>query len=188
MNSKSSNERDRRTLVIARVTGRRGTAGEFTARVPSGNAERWTGVTRVLVRFEDGEMGEHVVERSRAYRDRLVIKLAGVDDVEHAERFRGADLVVELADAPALPDGEYWLDDLVGRTVIDENDAELGTVADITETGAGAVLVVAGGEARRDEILIPLVRVFVKGIEEDTGRLRVQIPDDLRDLNRGGSA
>lgn len=174
--------------MIARVTGRRGTAGEFTARVPSGDAERWTGVTRLLVRFGNGETGEHEVERARAYRDRLVVKLAGVDDVESAERFRGSDLCVNLADAPALPDGEYWLDDLVGRTVVDENDDVLGTVDDVTETGAGAVLVVGGGRAGRGEILIPLVRVFVKGIEEDTGRLRVRIPDDLRDLNRDGSA
>ena len=175
-------------LVIARVTGRRGTAGEFTARVPSGVAERWTGLTRLFVRFGNGETEEHDVERARAYRDRLVVKLAGVDDVESAERFRGADLCVDHADAPALPDGEYWLDDLVGRTVVDENDEVLGTVEDIAETGGGEVLVVAGGRGRGDEILIPLVRVFVKGIEEDTGRLRVQIPDDLRDLNRGGSA
>lgn len=169
------------------MTGRRGTAGEFTARVASGEAQRWTGLTRVKVRFGNGEAEEHDVESARAYRDRLVLKLVGVDDVEHAERFRGADLTVDLGDAPALPDGEYWLDDLLGRAVIDENDDVLGTVEDIAETGGGEVLVVRGRRRDGDEILIPLVRVFVEGIEEDTGRLRVRIPDDLRDLNRDPS-
>lgn len=169
------------------MTGRRGTAGEFTARVPSGDAARWTEVTRLRVRFENGESEEYGVESARAYRDRLVVKLDGVDDVEGAERFRGADLCIDFADAPELPEGTYWLDDLLGRTVVDESDEVLGTVDDIAETGGGQVLVVGGRGGDGDEILIPLVRVFVKGIEEDTGRLRVRIPDDLRDLNRDRS-
>jgi 16S rRNA processing protein RimM len=144
-------------------------------------------LSRLRVRFGNGETEDHDVEHARAYRDRLVMKLAGVDDVERAGRFRGADLIVDLADAPALPEGEYWLDDLLGRTVVDENDEILGTVDDIAETGGGEVLVVGGGRGDGDEILIPLVRVFVQGVEEDTGRLRVRIPDDLRDLNRDRS-
>jgi 16S rRNA processing protein RimM len=92
-----------------------------------------------------------------------------------------------MAEAPALPEGTYWLDDLVGRTVVDENGEVLGAVEDVAETGGGEVLVVGGLRGGEDEILIPLVREFVAGIEEGTGRVRVRIPDDLRDLNRDRS-
>lgn len=166
------------------MTGRRGTRGEFTAKVPSGDAARWTRVARLRVVLEGRETHEYDVESVRAYRDRLVVKLVGIDDVDQAERLRGADLAVDMADAPPLPEGVYWLDDLVGRTVVNEHDEVLGRVDDVAETAGGEVLVVGGVRGSGDEILIPLVREFVSGIEEGTGRLRVRIPDDLRDLNR----
>lgn len=183
-------------LVLGPVAGHRGAAGELTVRVVSGDAARWTGLERVLLLGgPDGEGTSRKVEAARAYRDRLVLKLEGVDDAGAAAALRGTRVAVAARDVPDLPEGRYWLDRLIGLAVIDEDAGPLGRVVDVIETGGGEVLVVAGegdgesdGGQRQEEILIPLVRRFVRGVDgpdgDGGGRIRVRCPEDLRNLNR----
>ena len=104
-------------LVLGRVSGHRGGAGELTVRVASGEAARWTGLRSVVLEA-DGVESEREIESARAYRDRLVLKLAGVDDAGAAEDLRGHVVKVKAEDVPELSDGRYWLDDLIGRPVV----------------------------------------------------------------------
>jgi len=175
-------------LVVARIVGHRGVSGEVTARVASGDAGQWVGLKTVTLRggAQDGRRFE--VEAARAYRDRLVLKLKGIENGDAAAGLRGADIVAAAEDVPALPEGRYWLDALLGATVIDDRRGVLGTVADVIETGGGEVLSVTSGEEGGDEILIPLVRAFVHGFEADRRTIRVRVPDDLLWLNRDREA
>lgn len=171
-------------LVLGRVTGHRGGSGELTVRVASGDAARWTGLRRVVL-VAAGVESEREIESARAYRDRLVLKLEGVDDANAAEGLRGNVVKTLPDDVPELPEGRYWLDDLVGREVVDRNAGRLGRVVDVIETGGGEVLVVAPADGEDDdEILIPLVRQFVLGVDGDTGEIRTDAPSDLLALNR----
>jgi 16S rRNA processing protein RimM len=141
------------------------------------------------------------VEHSRAYRDRLVLKLKGIEDGNEAARLRGHDVFVAREDAPRLPDGVHYVAELVGMLVVDERHGELGRVEGIVETGGVDLLRVRrserdsssasgdGDEEDAEELLIPLAREYVRSVDEDERRIHVRIPPGLRDLNRpGGSA
>jgi 16S rRNA processing protein RimM len=127
------------------------------------------------------------IETARAYRDRLVLKLEGIDDANAAAALRGRTVAVAEDEVPELPEGRYWLDHLLGLEVVDERAGSLGRVEDVIETGGGEVLVVRPMDGEDgEEILIPLVRRYVRGIEEEDGTIRTDVPEDLLDLNRGG--
>ncbi len=126
-----------------------------------------------------GEPVAYEVEASRAYRDRLILKLKGVDDPGAAAGFKGLTVQVAGDAVPALPEGEYYLERLIGMTVKEEGQA-LGTVTDIHEAGGTHVLVVqtdTGGE-----LMIPLVQAMVKEVEETDSSIHVVLPPGLKEL------
>ena len=151
----------------------------------SGDAEPWTTLRRV--RFggpEDGEetTAEFEVEAARAYRDRLVLKLSGVDDPSAAQALRGRWLRARPDAVPDLPSGRYYVAELVGLEVHDEDGGRVGTVIDVIETSGTDVLVVE--EMDGHEVLVPMAKEIVIGVRVGDGRVDVRLPEGLRELNR----
>lgn len=178
MSSKSSNKGGA-ALPIGPIAGFRGARGEMTIRVPSGHPERWTGLTRVWVGREAGDPAreEFRVEAARAYRDRLVLKLEGLDTPGEVEARRGRWILAPPDEVPELPAGTYYVERLRGLRVEDVRRGPLGRVADFVETG-GADLLVVEGEGGR-ELLIPFAGTIVLEVREDLGTIRVDLPEGL---------
>lgn len=156
----------------------------MTVRVASGHAERWTALKRILVGPAEGAGDSAIrsfeVAACRAYRDRLVLKLEGVDSAAEAASLAGKRVSALPEDVPALPEGEYYVARLVGMRVTDPSGAPLGRVVDVVETGAAGLLAVEGGGG---EILIPLSRTIVKAVHEDRGCIVVDLPEGLDRVN-----
>lgn len=171
-------------LAIGTVAGHRGITGEVTVRVGSGLAERWLALRTVTVEGGSGSAREMHVESARAYRDRLVLKLRGIDDAGQAEALRGARLLAPPDQIPALPEGTYWVADLIGMTALDETGAELGRVHDVVEAGGGHLLRIYPEGGVEEELLVPMVREIVVAVDARARCLRLRLPEGLADLNR----
>ena len=163
----------------------------MTVLVFGGDAAHWTGLDRFWIGSKDGAEGRfYEIQSSRAYRDRLVLKLEGVDDPAEAEALRGLRLMAPETEAPPLPDGVYYTAKLIGMEVRDEAGRFIGRVADVTSAGGADLLVVHGVAPEEEdaeepkEILIPLAREIVIEVSEDEGRMTVRPPEGLLDLNR----
>ncbi|HKB17133.1 MAG TPA: hypothetical protein VKF62_13790, partial [Planctomycetota bacterium] len=130
-------------LPLGRVAGHRGAGGEITVRVASGEALRWVHLRRVLL---DGDPFD--VEETRAYGDRLVLKLRGVDGAGAAAALRGRQVAAPPEEVPILPEGRYWVSRLLGARVADETRGDLGTVEDVVETGGTDLLLVREASGR----------------------------------------
>ena len=171
-----------RRIPVGRVRGHRGRGGEITVRVFSGDAEYWTELPRVWIGSEE-QGSDHDVEASRGYRDRLVLKLVGVDDAREAELLRGKTVMAEAAVAPR-PEPDTWRGALlIGMGVVDEAGSEIGIVKDFLITGAADLLVVTppdGGE----ELLVPLVEPIVYEVDAERELVRIRPPEGLLELNR----
>jgi 16S rRNA processing protein RimM len=169
-------------LVLGRVMGFRGQSGEMTVRVASGDAARWTGLRVVaLSSADDGSAAaRYDVEAARAYADRLVLKLRGVDDASAAAAWRGARVVVPPGHAAALPSGSFYVERLVGRDVIDAAHGRIGAVVDVLSTGGADVLVVRDADR---ETLVPFARAIVSEIDAAGGPIHVRLPEGLLGLN-----
>lgn len=171
-------------FVFGRVTGFRGNRGELTVRVASENAERWVGLTKVLVVPQDeaakGPEVEYEIEASRAYRDRLVLKLRGVEDAAAADALRGRDVAARQDQVPSLAEGVYYQQQLIGLAVVDDGGATLGVVEDVVDTGGTSLL-----EVRRESgrtLLVPMAGGIVLDIGLEERRIRVRLPEGLEDL------
>lgn len=177
---------DEEPLPLGPIAGRRGTDGTVTVRVLSGRADRWIALDAVWIGEAAGRLGESPVrvsvESCRAYRDRLVLKLQGVDDAGAATALRGRWVFAPAEGVPALPEGEYWVARLIGLRVESGTGEPLGRVNDVVETGGTDLLEVVDDRGRRH--LVPLARSIVVGIDASAGWIRITPPDGLWDLDR----
>jgi len=108
-----------------------------------------------------------VNRRGKAY----TVKLAGIDSVEAAETLRGAEIGLPRAEAPPLPQGHYFVDQLIGLRVVTSGGRDVGRVADVLATGANDVYVVRGDSG---EVLIPAIRDVVLEINPADGLIRIE--------------
>ena len=60
------------------------------------------------------------------------ITLSGIADRNAAETLRGLEINVMRSDAPALPEDTFYIADVIGCTVVDENGKVYGEVESIT--------------------------------------------------------
>ena len=108
----------------------------------------------------------HEIVRRAGTEDRPILRLRGVDDRAGAEALREADLFVERTAAPALPEGEYWPEDLEGCSVLTPGGRELGVVAAMRALPSCEVLEVG-------DLLVPMVGDAVVSI--DLGARRIVV-------------
>jgi len=156
----------------------------LTVRTPEA-AEAWLDVGSFRIEAPAGEPRSYEVERSRAYRDRLVLKLKGIDDATTAGNLRGAAVLVARDAAPALPEGLHYVAELEGLTVVDLQGKEIGRVVGVVPAGDADVLrVQPSGEEEHEELLIPMAPEFVRSIDPDRGTIEADLPPELLELNR----
>lgn len=96
------------------------------------------------------------LEDTRRHHGSLLVKLKGCDNPDAARRYVNGTIVIEASQLPALAEGEYYWQDLVGFRVMNHQDKELGVVKRLIATGANDVLVVQRSEDGK-EVLIPYV-------------------------------
>ena len=127
------------------------------------------------------EAGEKVgISNWRISSGRVVFLLDGVDNREIAKKFTGLFLVLPKSELPKLPKGRFFISDLLGSLVIDDEIGELGTLKDILQTGANDVLLVSR-EKKRD-LLIPYLNRIVHDVQPENKKMFVRLPDGLYDI------
>lgn len=112
-------------------------------------------------------------EAFREHGDGFVAKLAEINDRDQAALITNAQLGVTREDLPEIDteEGEFYWADLLGLTVYNQDDIELGQLADIMVTGANDVMVVQG---KKKQHLIPLVlEIYILDVDLEAKRMRV---------------
>lgn len=114
-------------LTVATVLKPQGIRGEIKVKALTDSAEDLKSFKKVRIGGE-----EYSVLSARISGEFAYLSLKGVADRDAAELLRGKDIEANRADAPALPDGRYYIVDLIGCKVLNERGDFLGEVSDVT--------------------------------------------------------
>ena len=120
------------------------------------------------------------IEKARLQKNMVVLKLEGINDRDAAERLRGTELYITEADLPELPEGQFYVSDLIVMTVKEENGNVLGAVTDVIQNTAQDIFEVEMENTKR--IMIPKVDQFVLDINGDSREITVRLIDGMLDL------
>jgi len=126
------------------------------------------------------EAERFVVQSVRRERGSGFLKLEGVDSLESAEALRGREILLPAANLPSPGEDAYFACQLVGCRVVTLSGEDLGEVTDVVPVGESGLLIV---NREGKETLIPLSAGICREIRPEEGRIRVDPPDGLLDLN-----
>ncbi len=157
-------------LELGKIVGTHGVRGEM-------RLELWCDSADFAKKFKTVYLsakgdGETKVVSCRAHGGAALIRLTGVDDMNTAETYRGRMLYIRRSDAH-LPENSWFIEELIGCTVIDADDNSIvyGKITEVMSTGANDVWTVT--DDKGTEYLLPAIKSVV--ISADVANDRVYI-------------
>lgn len=162
---------EERWVSIGKITAPHGLRGEVRVLPLTDVEDRFEQVHQVFV-LPRGDQTRFPVQITKvAYRKNLVIvRTKEITDVDQAETLRDALIQVPIDEVAPLPDGTYYVFQLVGLKVVCFDGTHIGTVSDVITASAANDIYVVEREGH-EPALIPAVREFVKEINLEQGHI-----------------
>ena len=126
---------------IGQIVNTRGLRGEVKVNSFSEDAHRFEKVSSIYVKEKAG-LKEYKIEKVSYSKNQVILKLEGINKIDQAEMLRNYYVYVKRTDLGDLPKDTYYIADLIGLDVYEENGNLLGKVDDIFSTKSNDVYVV----------------------------------------------
>ena len=114
----------------------------------------------------------YVIESVKYHKNFVILKLNGIDSIESAEKYRNKTIFVEKSMLGELPEGTYYICDLIGCEVITDSGENLGKIDDVIKTGSNDVYSVRSKDGK--QVLIPVIDEVVKEVNIDEQRIVIK--------------
>ncbi len=162
-------------ILIGKIVNAVGLKGEVKVYCYTDRKERFQELGDIWV-----EDSLRHIQKVRYQGNVAILKLEGVDDRNAAEAQKNKGVFMEESQLAELPEDTYYVRDLVGIHVLQEDGSLLGELTDVIQN-SGQDLYQIKLETGKN-ILLPAVREFVLKIEMDERQMTVSLPEGLLDL------
>jgi 16S rRNA processing protein RimM len=176
-------EQDAGTRIAVGVIRKpHGIHGEASVELWTDSAERFDSLAEVtLVSPDSSQLRSAAIESVRAHGGRALVRLAGIDSPEAVAELRNWTIEIDERDARSLEDGEYFIHDLIGLTLVDASGIERGVVVEALEGGGGILLDVKRKDGSRFDV--PFASSICTKIDLSARSMLVELPKGLDDLD-----
>ena len=165
-------------LQVGVITATHGIRGEVKVFPTTDDPKRFKKLKSCIL--DTGrEKKELEVESCKFFKQFVILKFKGIDNINDIERYKQCGLYVTRENAVRLRRGEYFISDMIGSKVITEEEKELGTLKDVLRTGANDVYVVETEEGK--EILLPAIKQCILNVDIEQQLITVHIMEGLLD-------
>lgn len=156
-------------IEAGRITNTHGIAGEVRIEV-------WLDSPQFMKKFKRLFVNgcELRLSAARIHKECLIAKIDGIDDINAAMPLKGKTVFIDREDAK-LPKGSYFIQDIIGAKVIDEQGNEIGILKEVMESPAQNIYIVQG----KTEHLIPAVPEFILSVDADEGIVKVHLIEGM---------
>ena len=152
-------------LRVGKIVNTHGLKGEVKVIPLTDDPKRYNELEFVLI---DGI--KRNIEGCKYQKDRVIVKLKGIDKIEEAERLKEKFMEVERENAVELEEDCYFLADLRECTVFDTEGKELGKIYDVIQTKNNDVYWIR----KPKELLIPVLKSIVVDINIDERKITIR--------------
>ncbi len=162
-------------IKIGKIVSASGLKGEVKVYNYSDSPDSYMRVASMFI-----EDTPYKIQNARTHKNTIILKLEGIDDRDAAERQRGRELYITDADLPPLPEGQFYVRDLIGMEVVDDKGDSLGKVTDVLQNTPQDIFEVERENGKK--LLIPKVDQFVLDIDGRKRVIRVRLIEGMLDL------
>ena len=164
-------------LECAIIINTHGVRGDVKLESLCDSPEILAQLERVFV-LENGKYREIEVKHASVFKQFVLATLDGIDDMDKAAAMKGTTLYASRDDFE-LGEGDYFIADLIGLSVIDNVDGKVyGKIKDVINRGASDIYVITTPTGER---MMPVVEEFVKRVDVESGVYVETIPGLLSD-------
>ncbi len=164
-------------LQVGIISSTHGVRGEVKVFPTTDDAKRFKKLKEVLLGLPSGEKLPLKIEQVKFFKQFAILKFADYDSINDIEKYRGLSLFVTRENAVKLQKDEYFIADLIGVSVTDENGEKIGELTDVMETGANDVYVIRREDG--SELLLPAIRQCILDVDVEKGCMRVHVLEGL---------
>ncbi len=159
-------------LELGQIVNVKGLKGEVKVNSFTDDNTKFERIPKVFIK-QKNNLTEFEIEKVGYSKSQVIIKFKNIDTIEEAEKLRNSYIVVDREIFGELPEGVYYIADLIGLEVYTETNEYLGKVDDIFSTGSNDVYVV------KDELgkqkLLPGIDEVIKKIDLESGKIIVNL-------------
>lgn len=166
---------------VGHITSTHALKGEVKVISTSSDKKRFETLDKVyLCKSDNNFTKENSIELSidsvKYFKNQVILKFKNINRIEDVEKYVHYNLWVDRDNSIKLNEGEYFVADIIGLDVEDEEGNKLGKVIDCMETGANDVYVV-GNDTK--EIYIPAIKDCILNIDFEKNIMKVHLLEGL---------
>lgn len=165
-------------LQVGAITQPHGIHGEVKVFPTTNDVRRFKALKEVILDTGREKLTLEI-EGVKFFKQYVILKFKGFDNINDIEKYKGKPLLVTRENAVKLGRDEYFIADLIGVEVYDEDGQYLGVLKNVIETGANDVYEVTFEDGR--DVLLPAIKQCILDVDIENRRMKVHIMDGLLD-------
>lgn len=158
-------------IVIGKIVAPHGVRGDIRILPSTEKPEQFLDLDYLLLK--DGRKLH--IQSARFHKRMVLVSTKEITTMNDAELLRDQDVLIKAEDLPKLDEGQFYVADLIGVPVYDEEGKQIGVFKDALSTGSNDVYVIAVPNAK--DILLPALKIYVKEINLAEKRIVVDLPE-----------
>lgn len=163
-------------LELGQIVNTFGIKGQVKVNPFTADIRRFEELKEIYVEKKN-ELKLFKIEQVNYSKNMVILKLQGVNNPDEAEKLRNCYIKINRKDAKKLPEGTYYIVDLIGLDVYTDEDKLLGKVDDIYNTGSSDIYVVKDELGK--QILLPAIKDVLKKVDLENGKIIVHLIQGL---------
>ncbi len=163
-------------LKVGIITTTHGIRGEVKVFPTTDDVKRFKKLKEVLL-WDEGGYIPLKLQEVKFFKQFAIIKFEGLDSPEAVEKYRNRELFVTRENAVKLDKDEYYIADLIGMRVVDENGEDIGILKDVMDNKANDVYIVEMKDKK--ELLLPAIRQCILDVDVEGMVMKVHVMEGL---------
>lgn len=166
-------------LEAGKIVNTHGLRGEVKVVPWTDYPEDFEDIEYVYVKRKTGDEKLHI-SSVKYQKNNLIVKFSEIKDIDEAQTYKNQILYVEREMLGELPEGVYYIADLIGLSVMDEEGVKIGVIEDVINTGANDIYDVK--REGKKNLLIPVIDEIVKEVDIENKTVRIKMMEGLDEL------
>ena len=163
-------------LEIGQIVNTFGIKGQVKVKPFTDDIKKFEKLKEIYIEKKN-ELKLFQIEKVNYSKNMVILKLKGIETPEEAEKLRNSYIKIDRKNAKKLPEGTYYIADLIGLDVYTDENKLLGKLDYIYNAGSSDIYVVKDEQGK--EILLPAIKDVLKQVDLKNGKIIVHIIEGL---------
>lgn len=166
-------------VIIGEIVNTHGLRGELKVLPLTDEPKRFDELKEIHIK-ENGrskKISKYKIDGVKYFKNFVILKLQGIDNANDALLLKRSSIIIDRKDAIVPKQNSYFIFDLIGLEVYDEDEQFLGIITDVIQTGSNDCYNVKKKDGT--EYFIPALKSVVSDVNISLKKMTVKLPKGL---------